>query len=749
MTSVPTGAASPQSLGNQRPQAGPSLAGAGQSGGVGGASIDPIKLLMKYKYILAGSAGVGMVLGVVAYFLLLRFSPVWTSSVVFEAFTPSNNIVTPTGVGNFESQNEIERFMLTQARQMTREDVLNRVATDPRLPREASNWASQFEEGGKLNNVAVVKELQSEVARTRIIPGTRLIELSASCRWREDATALAKLLREAYMTELRRVAGASTQTQRDQLQTQIEKFSTELRDHQQRRQALLRDAKLTTINEQGSETLQRLYILNTQILEAQNKIQLSRVSIKQLQDQLDNPAGVQYTDQIKSEVEDDPLVIHIKQMIQSTEAELKGMLMQGITREHRQYKKTDSVLQGMNQNLTQAREELMRKKFDSNLEQMKIMLQSLENQERDMTAQRDTLSENQQVAARTLAEVKDLDEKIQNIQRSTSLFTEQLRTATMLAELPTTNRVVVVGEEKLPREVSSPKLHVILPASMLGVVGLVTALILAIELMDSRVKGPADIALMSRTRLLGWIPDASEDPAGAGAIETTFRDRPRGVIAENYRQLRSVVAKRMTQASHKSLVVIGGMPGSGSTSVLCNMALAWSAADRKVLIIDANFRRPGVHRVFALRETPGLADVLSGSNIDDAIQHTADPRLDLISAGSREKRVFEMFSGERFGQLIAELKARYDLVLIDVAPALVASDGLAIANRCDASCLVVRALGEKRGLVGRLRNDLSDARGEFLGVVVNAVKPSAGGYIRGNLRATHDYQNSGETSAAA
>ncbi|MBX3388688.1 MAG: AAA family ATPase [Phycisphaeraceae bacterium] len=744
MTTPPTGSNTPQGPSGPRPPS-----GGAPSGGAGGVTIDPIKLLMKYKYILAGAAGVGMVLGVVAYILLLKFRPVWTSSAVFEAFTPTANIVSPTGVGTMESQNEIERFMLTQARQMTREDVLMRVATDPRLIREAQSWASQFEEGGKLDTTAAVKELQDKVARTRIIPGTRLIELSASCRWKEDSTALAKLLREAYMTELRRVAGSSTLTQRDQIQAQLEKFNIELRDLQTRRDALLRDANVTSSSEQGSETMQRLYILNTQILDVQNQIQLRRVMIKQLQDQLDNPAGIQYTDQIKSEVEEDPLIIHIKQGIQSAESELKGMLMRGMTREHREYKRTDSVLQGMNQNLIAEREALMRKRFDSNLEQMKIMLQSLENQEREMTKDRDTISEKQQVAARTLAQVKDIEEKIQNIQRSIASFTEDQRKMAMLAELPTSNRVVVASEERLPREVSSPKLSVVLPASMLGVVGLVTALILAIELMDSRVKGPADIALMPRMRLLGWIPDSSEDPSGAGAIETTFRDRPRGVIAENYRQLRSVLAKRLVQAGHKSLVVIGGMPGSGSTSVMCNMGLAWAAADKKVLLIDANFRRPGMHRVFALRETPGLADVLTGTPVEDAIQHTSDARLDVLSAGTREKRVFEMFSGERLSQLLAEFKAKYDLVLIDVAPALVASDGLAIANRADASCLVVRAMGEKRGLVGRLRNDLSEARGEFLGVVVNAVKPSAGGYIRGNMRATHEYQNPGEATAAA
>ncbi|MBY0112646.1 MAG: AAA family ATPase [Phycisphaerales bacterium] len=717
--------------------------------GAGGVAIDPVKLLMKYKYILAGAGGLGLVLGVVAYILLLKFSPVWTSSVIFEAFTPNANIVNPTAVGTGESQNEIERFMLTQARQMTREDVLNRVASDPRLTREAGFWAAQFDEGGKIDQLAAVKELGSSVAKTRIIPGTRLIEMSASCRWKEDATALAKLLKEAYMTELRRVATSSTQTQRDQLSAQLERFNNELKDMQNRRDTLLRDSGMSTLGEQGSETLQNLYLLNSSIIETQKEAELRKVSIKQLEDQLNNPSGIQYTDFIRNEVEQDPLIISIKQDIQRLEAELKGMLLRGLTREHREYKRLDAQLQGMNQNLDQRREEALRKRFDANLDQLKIAAQSLENQMAEMTKQRDTLSEKQQTAARALATVRDLDIKIENTQRSIATFTENLRTASMLADLPTSNRIVVASDEKMPREVSSPKVTVIVPAAVLAIVGLVSALILAIELMDSRVKGPADINLMPRTRLLGWIPDASEDPAGAGAIETTFRDRPRGVIAESYRQLRSVIAKRVAQAGHRSILFVGGMPGSGATSVLINVALSMAASDKKILIVDANFRRPGAHRVFALRETPGLADVLSGGSLEDAIQPIGEGSLHLLSAGTRDKRIFEMFSSDKFSQLLAQLKDRYDLVLIDAAPALVASDGFAIANRCDASVLVVRALGEKRGLVARLRNDLMETRGEFLGVVVNAVKPSAGGYIRGNMRATHEYQNPSEAQAAA
>jgi len=97
-------------------------------------------------------------------------------------------------------------------------------------------------------------------------------------------------------------------------------------------------------------------------------------------------------------------------------------------------------------------------------------------------------------------------------------------------------------------------------------------------------------------------------------------------------------------------------------------------------------------------------------------------------------------------QLIRDASAKYDLVLVDTAPAMVAGDGQALANRCDGVILVVRALAEKRGLVARIRDQLGDTRAEFLGVVINAVRASAGGYLKGNIRTSYEYQNSGPTT---
>jgi Mrp family chromosome partitioning ATPase len=120
----------------------------------------------------------------------------------------------------------------------------------------------------------------------------------------------------------------------------------------------------------------------------------------------------------------------------------------------------------------------------------------------------------------------------------------------------------------------------------------------------------------------------------------------------------------------------------------------------------------------------------------------------VLTAGAPEDRKYERLSGSAMTNLLKSAAANYDLILIDVAPAMIAGDALGLANRCDASMLVVRALGEKRGMVARLRNELTESRAEFLGVVVNAVRSAAGGYLKGNILAAHNYQNGGITKSS-
>jgi len=211
-------------------------------------------------------------------------------------------------------------------------------------------------------------------------------------------------------------------------------------------------------------------------------------------------------------------------------------------------------------------------------------------------------------------------------------------------------------------------------------------------------------------------------------------------VAESVRHIRVGAVKQLQQRGHKTVVVFGGMPGSGATAFVSNLAASCAKGEMRVLAIDANLRRPRLHTAFELSDHPGLADVLSRNcTLADATVDTNVENLSIVPAGAAELRVTERLMTSIMDQVLAEAREEYDLVLIDAPPTIVSSDAMTLAGRCDAALLVVRAYGEKRGLVARIRNQVEETRAEFVGVVVNAVRASAGGYFRRNFRATHEY----------
>jgi capsular exopolysaccharide synthesis family protein len=417
------------------------------------------------------------------------------------------------------------------------------------------------------------------------------------------------------------------------------------------------------------------------------------------------------------------------------------LINRGFSPDHREVRMVDSNLEGARQNLDRVKSERLAKMFNGQLDELATGVNQLETQLKKLEDERDSYKRRLTDLTTTQGQLDDIDGQMKSIVDNKSRTTADLQNLLSLQSMGSFNRVVLLQPEKTPTEMSFPKWKMMIPAGIVLCVGLVGGLVVLREVVDQRVKGPSDISIIPRTKLLGWVPEASEDPSGVGATETAFRDRPRGIVAESYRQIRGSIAKRVQAVDHKTLLVIAGMPGSGATSAVTNLAFAFAAADKRVLVIDANFRRPSLHRVMGVSEGKGLADVLARQvELTDAVQATSTPNLDLLSAGSKEHRVYERLATDTMSDLLNRARQDYDLVLIDCAPAIVAGDGIALAHRCDASILVVRALAEKRGMIARVKNELSDGRSEFLGVVVNAVRSASGGYMKGNIRAAHEYQ---------
>jgi receptor protein-tyrosine kinase len=273
-------------------------------------------------------------------------------------------------------------------------------------------------------------------------------------------------------------------------------------------------------------------------------------------------------------------------------------------------------------------------------------------------------------------------------------------------------------------------------------VGLVTGLLFLREFTDQRVKTASDLLVVPDARILGVIPDLQEDPVHAKQAELVVRNSPQSILAESYRQTCALLDKFMIRSGHRTLLVVGGMPESGTTTVVTNIAAAASASARSVIVVDANFRRARLGRVYGLDGTaPGLGDLLvQQATLEEAIQIT-DDGTHVITAGTPGNRVHERFNNGQFETVLAQLRHRFDLVVIDAPPAIVAGDALVLANKVDAAMMVIRAYQEQRGLVARLMHQLMDARCEMLGIVLNRPRGTAGGYFKKNYAVMAAYSD--------
>jgi capsular exopolysaccharide synthesis family protein len=263
------------------------------------------------------------------------------------------------------------------------------------------------------------------------------------------------------------------------------------------------------------------------------------------------------------------------------------------------------------------------------------------------------------------------------------------------------------------------------------------------ELLDTSVRSPRDIARIGQLNLLGLIPHEDDDPQAAGApLPTVIFQAPHSMLAEQYRQVRSRLQHAASLDSTRSLMVTSPSPGDGKTTVACNIAAGLALNGRRILLVDANFRRPELHKIFGLPNDQGFSAVLNSiDNFAASVCQTQVPNLDILPAGPRPTNSTELIESQLLIDFIERALEEYDHVIFDSGPLPLVSETIALAPRVDGVVTVVRARGNSRGLLMRMRDELRKIKAEHLGVVLNAVRSQGGGYYGRNIKTYYAYQN--------
>jgi polysaccharide biosynthesis transport protein len=739
-------------MSNQQPSRPPSgsprQSGGPQSspGGGGGAIFDPLKLLQKYKFVMVGAVILGVFVGVVSHFVALRFFPGFKSTVLLEC-NPVETEIQALSVGTID-EDEMARFMGTQVNLIKGETVNGAVLADARLEQEAGEWYNQFVHNSNLNVIDARKSLEKKI-KAQAIPNTYLIQISVKVGNRNDAAGLVRLVKENYLSILTRSTSSGVTERKQAINEAINEADETVAELTNRKNRLLKDGNLNSIDVENSAEAVMLRSVNENILVLQQAIEGYQVQLQNDEKQLQRSEGIVYDSLLRDRVEQSPIILNLQQQITQLKTTLLTLQSDGIMPEHRTYKQVLSQLEAFERKLEDKREELLAEAFETRIDATRMALQQYQAQIADLVSEQEDLAFLLNELSQTSEEIAEINRQIESALEMKGEQQTNLADLNQAAGLDSASRITVIKPESIPDRPAFPKMFIMVPLGVFLITGLTAGVLVVFELLDQRVKSGADIAMIPRTRVLGIIPDAEEDPASHASIETLFMDSPNSVLAEHYRQLRTRITKNMLDHGHKTLLVAGAMPGSGATSVATNLAQACVAAGKKTLLIDTNFRRARIHTAFGLLETPGLGEILAGEKtLSECTQSTSENGPDIISAGARNLRVVERLGTPAIGELLAQASNEYDIVLLDVAPAIVAGDAVTLSNLVDATILVVRAMSEKRGQVARLKNELSDSRSEFLGVLVNGVRSSAGGYMRKNIRTSHQYHTTGSEQPA-
>jgi capsular exopolysaccharide synthesis family protein len=240
---------------------------------------------------------------------------------------------------------------------------------------------------------------------------------------------------------------------------------------------------------------------------------------------------------------------------------------------------------------------------------------------------------------------------------------------------------------------------------------------------------------------LGTVPHSDDEEVNIDRVETAVRDAPQSMIAEAFRVMRTNLQFSAPQDRQRTLLITSPRPDDGKTTVACNLAAALALAGRRVLLVDANLRRPALHTVFDKVGPVGLSNCLVGeTELDKVVAKTGLVNLDVVGSGPTPPNPAELLNGALARRFLDQALARYDQIIIDTPPVLLASDAAVLASMVDGVILVFRAKDNSRGQAQRAVNLLDRVNAYLFGGVLNGAQVRRGGYFREQLRMFYEYQ---------
>ena len=248
------------------------------------------------------------------------------------------------------------------------------------------------------------------------------------------------------------------------------------------------------------------------------------------------------------------------------------------------------------------------------------------------------------------------------------------------------------------------------------------------EYLDNTVKTPEDVEQMIRLPSFGMVPEISYErkkrleKGNSYPVELVTHGHPKSMLSEAYRNIRTSVLLSFSEKPPKSITITSPNPSEGKTTTVVNTAIALSQTGAQVVVIDADMRKPRIHRIFGEENGTGLSSYLSGNvELGSVIKKSEIPNLYYIPSGPIPPNPSELLGSNIFKKMMETLGLKFDHIVLDCPPVLGFADSIILSNSVDGVILV--ALGGKtpRETLQRAKEMLTQVNAKILGVVINRV----------------------------
>jgi succinoglycan biosynthesis transport protein ExoP len=687
---------------------------------------------------------VGTTIGLTAAWITYRPTYQAAAYIRVESMKPGDPLERDEGKGNVQA---MEMLVKDQAVIVTSPDVLLATLDDPQV-KQTSWYIERMDPSFSLTN-----ELSSAIQATPV-PATSFLMVSMRGRVAKELPTIVNTLVEKYVNRVNDLAQSRYRSEADRLSKETDS-ARKLLDNKNAEIEQFRaeaPASVFTPGATANPITDELNTLNALRVE----IEMQKLARKQIYETLREGRQDQaVTAEMEAAIATDPILFQLRNEYDNLESQIR-VWSNRLGPNH-------MTLRTMLAQLESLRERLIATQFEKfsalQTQQMQMAerdyLQAVE-QEKELTDRYLAVEASQRDLDRKYGRYLQLLEEREILKANYDGLLLQREELNRTLRRDRTVRIDIASRAVAPEVRSAPQWFINVPIGvMLGLL-LSVGLAVLLELADTSIRTPRDVIRHAALPVLATIPSLEDEEIEIERIETAAVDAPHSVVAEAFRQLRTNLFFSAPVEHQGVLAITSTTAGEGNTTVAVNYAASVALSGRRVLLIDANFRRPSLPQIFpgiysgeSLGEGyaagEGFSNALIGQrHLTELVRPSGIPGLDVLFSGPTPPNPAELLGSGYLREMLSGARASYDQIILDAPPVLLVTDALVLTGMVDGVVMVCRFRRTSRGALLRARSQLEAINARVLGVVLNAVQTTRGGYFRKQYRAFYEYHEEDE-----